>query len=413
MSLPNDSPDTPLGDVSVRINAKLLAAVVVATLVVVVGSIMMRRYWIDRNASILVERADKRLAANDVSGAIKDLGHYLKLRPTDYDVMLKLADCLESAKASEKSIYLSLQLLGDFLLQHRDRVDVRKRLVLLLVELQSYGQVLDEQLPYLIEEAPTDPVLFGQILECFEATDARDAGADFCLRMIEKNPAGSANYLGLLRLVEQQRFPLLDPERVAAMFEPGEAAASPEATSQDDSSNSGSPDDASPDDDSTEGDSTEDDSSAGDSPAEPDPQTTPSQRVPNHDLIEAILAALLKNAQPEIDGLLAAGRFRLAHGKAAEAERLAAEALKLDPQSVEANLLAIEASLQSREMALVEGDRDRAAAAREQAVERATTLAAGADADWRVLQILAQLRVEENQIDDAEQCIRRAIAAVE
>jgi hypothetical protein len=202
------------------------------------------------------------------------------------------------------------------------------------------------------------------------------------------------------------------------MFEPGEAAASPEATSQDDSSNSGSPDSGSPDsasldDDSTEGDSTEDDSSAGDSPAEPDPQTTPSQRVPNHDLIEAILAALLKNAQPEIDGLLAAGRFRLAHGKAAEAERMAAEALKLDPQSVEANLLAIEASLQSREMALVEGDRDRAAAAREQAVERATTLAAGADADWRVLQILAQLRVEEDQIDEAEQCIRRAIAAVE
>lgn len=361
--------------VSVRVNVKLILAVVAVLLVSGVGSYFLRNFWIDRNSGALLARAEKRQANDDLAGAITDIGHYLKLRPKDYDAMLKLATWIESGKPTQQSALRLHRILGEYLTQDPSRNDVRKRFVKLSVQMQRYREVLDEQLPLLKDEVVSDPELLDNIDRCYVATEAFDKSAQLCRQAITNDEENPSNYTRLVRLLEVHGSKLKETD-VDSLSSSFRVAA------------------------------------VGDAPSKNVDAPAPDKAEAVEELIRKVLAEMLDKARPEeIDARVAMASHNYLRNELDEAEKNVAAALKRDPDNREANVLAIDIALRRRDRALADRDSDAAAAARAKAQQLAQTAITRPNADWRIYLILGRLALEDRNIDGAEENYSKAIEA--
>ncbi|RPI91168.1 MAG: hypothetical protein EHM42_00195, partial [Planctomycetaceae bacterium] len=380
--------------VTAHINVWLILTVIVGTVGLGIGSFLSRRYWIDQNASGLRNRAEKLYAENDRSAAVTAMGRYLKLRPKDEEASLMLADWIQEGDQSVQSMMRLHRILGDFLADHPERNDLRKRFVRLSAAMERHDEVIEQHLSHLKNEIPDDAKLLDLAVASYIATRKPDQAADLYLDAIKRNAQATANYMGLVRLIESQSTPLKDLSVVANAFgiDLGESPDSdaPPLESPDD------PGDA----------STLDD----DAPAAAQPK---GRRPDTETVVEAILAAMLATGRPEIDARVALANYRLTHGHEEEAERLANEALASEPDHVGANLVAIETAMRRRQKSLADQDREGADTAKDLARDHAKRLVERENPDWWALVFLGRLQAEEGQIELAHQTLRRAVDEVD
>ncbi|RPI90752.1 MAG: hypothetical protein EHM42_00900, partial [Planctomycetaceae bacterium] len=358
-------------------NSWLILAVLGAVALLGGASFLMRWYWIDRNASDLLSRAEKRHGEGDLKGAQAEIGRYLKLRPKDDAAMMTLAEWLESSKPSPRSTMQLHQILSEFLAKNPDRTDIRKRFVKVSVAMGRYQEVIEEHLPRLEQEVLADKELFGHIVRSFQDAKAWDKAVDLYLRAIENNPADASNYDRLVALLETQGSQINDVRSVAEKFKQSAARPAPgfEDRAGRDADRAG--------------------------------------RSERELLIERILAVMLRESQPESEGSLALAGYRLRHDQPDAADQIVEEVLRVEPENSRAVMLAIDVALQKRAKALVERDEAAAESARDRAETLARQLAAQEDPEWSVFPLLGQMYLESGDIDGAEREVRRAVSAVD
>lgn len=369
----------------VRVNFRLLIILGVLLATLVAGSAWMRSFWMDRNAEVLMRRAESLQEENKLGSAVLEMQHYLRLRPRDANAVVKLANWVESGVPSADTLPPTHEILQDFLNREPLRKDVRRHCVRLAIQMDRFQEVLTEHLPYLRAELPLDSELLGWVIECYAATQDWESAVNVYLDALSQSPERAEYYAALASIIEKnatriqnlqavrdqfgaERSEIIDVPGTAAGFGPSLVAGARDRLD--------------------------------------DIQTA------DH-VVRMILDAMLRRSESRMDARLARAGYLLRTGDLEGADielKFAGEIASDHPDFI---VLSLEAEAMRRELALVRGEPMTAQAA----VERSAVLVEAArkqsPVDWRVLLIEGRQQLQTGKTSEAVLTLRDAVAAAD
>ena len=158
------------------LNLKLLLRVLAATVVVVVGLVVLNQVQANRVPDALLWQANAAAEKGKTDKAIFYMRQYLEFRPDDYDMAVKLADMMAERAVTAKDIANAHFLYERVLRKAPQRSDVARKLVALCIRMGRHADALAHA-ERLLREFPNDGELNAQVAECQLAqnrpTDAR------------------------------------------------------------------------------------------------------------------------------------------------------------------------------------------------------------------------------------------------
>ena len=135
------------------LNVRLVVITVIALAIVVSSGFIWHSYRVSQLSKVLLERADKLLQAEDWSGGATYLHRYLKMRPDDDEVRIRLATVYDNVAEGPNGRQRAIELYSRAVSVAPERNDLRARLAELLL-LQGRLSPALQQVDVLLNNAP-------------------------------------------------------------------------------------------------------------------------------------------------------------------------------------------------------------------------------------------------------------------
>ena len=180
------------------LNLRVLALLFVAGLAVAGATHVVHGFQVQRNANTLLREARRAQEADRSWDAVDYLRRYLALVPADTDAMAELGLLLADLNARGQA----LQSLEQVLRREPDRMEVRRRLVELAIEIRRYADARNHLEEHLLKSSPNDGELLDLLGQC-QAAEGYDEQAVLSFRSaIEYVPDQLESYARLAVVLE-------------------------------------------------------------------------------------------------------------------------------------------------------------------------------------------------------------------
>lgn len=141
----------------IRVNVALLSWLVGTIVVFGIGAVVLRNYFVDKNATVLLSQAADLEDKNDYSGAVRLIEQYISFRPNDSEAKIRLAEVYDKTVRSPSQYFRALNLYSDALGSNPNIDKLREKQCEYLYLVEEYSRAMDvaEQ---LLRSSPTNPV---------------------------------------------------------------------------------------------------------------------------------------------------------------------------------------------------------------------------------------------------------------
>jgi cellulose synthase operon protein C len=197
------------------LNVKFLGCLLAAVLGLAGAAYWFHGFQVRRNASALLELADRSEKAGDYPKAAEYLKRYLQLSPHDADVRgryaLFLADEKKFAKTPQKA-QEAFNALEIALRLNPERHELRRRIVQLAMDFKSYNDAA-KHLDRLLQAFPHSALLEAQRARCYEANGEYKKARAMYGEAIAHAPLVAQHYADLAYLLRKHPREVMDKER--------------------------------------------------------------------------------------------------------------------------------------------------------------------------------------------------------
>jgi tetratricopeptide (TPR) repeat protein len=153
-------------------NVRFFACLLAIVAVFGIGVHFLHGFQVRRNASSLLDQADRTYKEGDYAKAKNYLKAYLKLQPRDDQVRARYALLLadeDKVATAPQALAEAFYALEDALLHAPERTDLRRRSIDIALKLGNYN-IAAQHLDLLLQGDPNNGVLEGLRAQCYEAT---------------------------------------------------------------------------------------------------------------------------------------------------------------------------------------------------------------------------------------------------
>jgi tetratricopeptide (TPR) repeat protein len=190
------------------LNIKHLAALLVVLIVLTVGVHFLHGYQVRRNVGAFLWQANRFEEKGDLKKAASYLSRYLAFRPTDTDELARYGLLLEKLAKTDDARVRVAAVLEKVLVRDPERGDIRKKLVLLLMDQGRWevGRLAEamEHLDILLKASPNDGELELLYGKCLEARKDFPKAAAWLTRAVAHAPGQVEGYVRLAGLLRRQ-----------------------------------------------------------------------------------------------------------------------------------------------------------------------------------------------------------------
>ncbi|MBN1394472.1 MAG: tetratricopeptide repeat protein [Pirellulales bacterium] len=206
------------------LNIRFALILLVASVVLGVGTYFLHGYQITENASMFLSQADRleqqaeeAAAKGNIKAeqeALKDatraLGWYVRLMPNVVEVRerlgMMLADRAMDENADNRSLLFrqAFGLLEDTVAMDPKRTDARRQLVKMAMMIPRYQDAKEHLQGFLLKDSPNDPELLEQLGQCQMRMGDADAALKSFRKAIEHGPDQVAAYMALASLLRSR-----------------------------------------------------------------------------------------------------------------------------------------------------------------------------------------------------------------
>lgn len=189
-----------------RVNVKLLASLIGAILLFALGIHLLHGFQERRNASSLLQQADRAAEAGQKEQAVAHLRTYLGFAPNDTDALSRYGMLLCQLATNGNARLQAMDVLEQVLRRDASRVEIRKQ----LVELAMHPQVrrfadAREHLDILLRDNAGSPgELHRRLGQCCEAAGEFAAAAQAYDKAIASEPGRVETYAALSELLRRR-----------------------------------------------------------------------------------------------------------------------------------------------------------------------------------------------------------------
>lgn len=173
-----------------RVNYRLLVGLIGGGFVTAAACYLLWRFQVDRNATLLLARADAAQASGDDEGAYESLGQYMRLRPDEDEVRVRFgnsaAKLLEHEDIDVRVQSDAYHFLADAVLRTGD-LPLRRKLVDFYMSHGAMDRAL-QPIDELLDDGEQDPKLKVMRAKCLFATQRSSEAASYCNKLIGYNP---------------------------------------------------------------------------------------------------------------------------------------------------------------------------------------------------------------------------------
>jgi len=186
-----------------KLNLRFTAALLAVGLFLGAGIHFLHGYQIRRNAHMFLREAERAKQEGKKEDAVRHYGRYLEFAPNDptvvADLGLLLADLAEAQPRARRPAYETLE---NALRLDPSRVELRRRLVAIAVDIGRYTDAHEHLVTHLLPRSPKDPELLLFLARCQEAMGQYPLSAKSYQEVIDLAPArleASLRFADLLR----------------------------------------------------------------------------------------------------------------------------------------------------------------------------------------------------------------------
>ncbi len=184
-----------------RINLRLLAILAISVAILGVAVHLLHGYQIRANADAFLREAREARESGETGVALHRLEWYLRFVPDDVEAQAELGMMLADRGANHRAF----ALLEGVLRGEPDRMDVRRKLVDVIIRLGRHSDARTHLEDYLLKQSPGDPELLAILATCQQAMGDLDAAEASLRESIDNEPRQVDAYAQLARLLQTQQ----------------------------------------------------------------------------------------------------------------------------------------------------------------------------------------------------------------
>lgn len=354
-----------------RPNWLLIGTLLLVSVVLAVGSFLLRRYQLARNSAIYRERAYTLYERGELAKALTWMRRYLLFNPADVDALADFGTWVEKSANDGDSYFLAFLTYESVLRKSPERHDLRRKLVDVAMVLGRYSDAL-YHLETLLKSNPQDTELIGKSAVCEAGLGHFAKAIGLYRQAIDREPQKLDWYWGLIQLARSGRAELRPVDLLPQTDE--------------------------------------------NSPKDQASETNQEASAPSADtaktfdeILQDWLTRMVDQGQPKWRALLLRSQFYLEVGNMDAAESDLASARQFNPEGVDIDLQLAQIKLQRAEQSRESGRPADAEQLTQEALAIVETVISDNANDVRLHAALAQILLALKRLDDAEKTVRDAL----